>query len=911
MDVSTFALIGLGTGAINVLLAAGLVLIYRGSGVINFAHGGFALLGAFIVMDLRTQHDMSWPLALGAAVIATAVAGLLVQALVMRPLRTASPLARVIATLGVLTVLIQGVLLEYGAEQRTVPLPVPSGPVRIASDVVVGKQNFYLVAIAVVVVVALSVTTFRTRIGNALTASAENSRAAAALGWSPNLLAALTWGLGGALAGLAGALFPATSTGFISIAQMSVLIVGGLATALLAQFRSYYLALAGGLAIGIIQALTTRYVDQTGVADAVPFLVIVVVLVVRGKGLPVRGTAADRLPRVGTGRAHPAVVVPIAVAAIALLRFATPGDWYPALIVSICFAVIGLSAVVLTGYAGQLSLAQFALGGAGAYVAGRLAAARGWPFELALLAGVVGAMVLGLLFGLPALRTRGVNLAVVTFGLGFALHQILFSNSDYTGGEFQTKPSSLHFFGVDVDPISHADNYSLLCAVWFIVLALVVATVRRGRVGRRLLAVRTNERAAAAIGVSVLQNKLYAFVLSAGIAGVGGVLFGFSYPTVLYQQLFVPDRSITVLVITVIGGVGYLGGPVLGALLVPGGIAVLLFDTSSAASTTDDGFARFVPLLTGIVLVVMLIANQNGLVDQLWQPLRRLGSRWAGEQRFTVAPGPRSAVAAKSLEVRGVTQTFGTFTALTEVSVTIAPGQVVGVLGPNGAGKTTLIDVITGYNRPDSGAIILDQQDITAWPPHRRARAGLVRSFQSLELFDDLTVRENLLASSEKQDLLAYLTGLFHAGTPRLTDTVSTAVEELELTDVLHQRPEELSYARRRLVAIARAIAARPSVLLLDEPAAGLDEYESAELGRLIRRLADDWGIGVLLIEHDVKLVLDNSDRVVVLEFGRVIAEGTPSDIRHSDVVRRAYLGENPELVEPLETGGGVQAAVG
>ncbi|MBH0781016.1 branched-chain amino acid ABC transporter permease/ATP-binding protein [Nocardia bovistercoris] len=896
MEAVTFALIGLGTGSINVLLAVGLVLIYRGSGVINFAHGGFALLGAFIVMDLRTRHDMSWPVALGAAVLGAAAVGLLVQVLVMRPLRTASPLARVIATLGVHTVLIQGVLLEYGAEQRTVPVPVPSGPVHLGSEVVVGKQNFYLVAIVVVVAVTLSIATLRTRMGNALTASAENARAAAALGWSPNLLAALTWGLGGALAGLAGALFPATSTGFISIGQMSVLIIGGLATALLAQFRSYNLALAGGLAIGIVQALTTRYVDQTGVADAVPFLVIVVVLVMRGKGLPVRGSAADSLPRIGTGRAHPALVVPIAVAGLALLRYATPSGWYPALIVSICFAIVGLSTVVLTGYAGQLSLAQFALGGTGAYVAGRLAAAHGWPFELALLAGVVGAMLLGLLFGLPALRTRGVNLAVVTFGLGFALHQILFSNSDYTGGEFQTKLESLRFLGLDVDPIVHADNYGLLCAVWFLVLAAVVATVRRGRVGRRLLAVRTNERAAAAMGVSVFQNKLYAFVLSAGIAGVGGVLFGFSYPTVLYQQLFVPDLSITVLVVTVIGGVGYVCGPVVGALLAPGGVAVLLFDTSSAMSSSDESFVRFVPLITGIVLVLTLVLNQNGVVDQLAAPVRRLWPRRARDDEAVTASAPRTPVAPKSLEVRGVTQTFGAFTALAEVGLTIAPGQVVGVLGPNGAGKTTLIDVVTGYNRPSSGMVVLDGVDVTAWPPHRRARAGLVRSFQSLELFDDLTVRENLLASSEEQDLAAYFTGLVRAGTPRMTDTVCAAVEELELTDVLHRRPQELSYARRRLVAIARAIAARPSVLLLDEPAAGLDEHESAELGRLIRRLADDWGIGVLLIEHDVELVLDNSDRVMVLDFGRVIAEGTPAEIRRSDAVRRAYLGES--LVE-------------
>jgi ABC-type branched-subunit amino acid transport system ATPase component/ABC-type branched-subunit amino acid transport system permease subunit len=897
VDAANYALIGLGIGSVSSLLAMGLVVIYRGSGVVNFAHGGFAMLGAYIFAELRTEQELPFPVALILSLLIVGIVGLATHWIIMRPLRTASPLARVIATLGVLTVVTQLVLLRYTAVQRVIDIPGPDGSMKVGG-LVASATNLTLVAIALVVALVLAGLTTRTRTGRAVRAASEDATAAAALGWSPDLLASITWFLGGMLAALAGVLFPLTSNGFVSVGQMSGLIIGGLAAALLAQFRSYPLAAAGGILIGMTQAVSTRYLEQTGVADSVPFLFIIIVLVVRGRGLPVRGTIADRLPRVGTGRLRPIPLVVTGLGALVLIRYAVPADWQPHVVLSLCVATMGLSVVVVTGYAGQLSLAQFALGGVGAFVAGRLAAAHGWTMELALLAGVLAAMAVGALVGLPALRTRGVNLAVVTFGLGFAIHQLVFSNSDYTGRDAQTKIVDPTFLGVDVNPITHAENYATLCLVALLACSIMVANVRRGRAGRRLLAVRTNERAAASVGVAVLPAKLYAFVLAAGIAGIGGGLFGFSFPTILYQQLFPPDASISLLVTTVIGGVGFVLGPVLGAALAPGGIGELFFGDTT--SLDGPGYVRFLPLITGLVLLVTLIGNQNGVVDRiqaLGRPLalRRRSPRAepAIEPTSETADESRARVVPRVLEVHGLTQRFGGFTALDDVTLMVRPGEVLGLLGPNGAGKTTLIDAVTGYVRPGSGTVVFDGVDITAWSPHRRARAGLTRSFQSLELFDDLTVSENLLVASDRRDVAAYMTDLFLPGRTTMQDTVLAAIEELELGDILDRRPEDLSYGRRRLVAIARAVASRPSVLLLDEPAAGLDERESTEVGHLVRRLADDWGIAVLLIEHDVPMVLRIADRVHVLDFGSTIAEGLPAEIRADQAVQAAYLGES------------------
>ncbi len=652
------------------------------------------------------------------------------------------------------------------------------------------------------------------------------------------------------------------------------------------------LVLLGGLAIGITQSEFTNYVKVTGAVDAVPFIAIILVLVVRGRSLPLRSFVAERPAIATSGRVNlPVVAVMTGVAGV-LLHEVLPEEWVIAATISLTFALFALSVVVLTGWAGQLSLAQVALGGVGALTTGLLVAKSDWPFLPAVLAGIAVAIVGGLLFALPALRTRGINLAVVTLGLGFAIQQMVFQRSEWTGGEDGLSVGPQKIFGISVDPLLYPERYAVFCLLSFVLAAIVVANVRRGRTGRRLLAVRTNERAAAALGINIFSTKFYAFAISAGVAGLAGILLAFQSYTVLYGITFDPFSSINIVLIAVIGGVGYLGGPLWGSLLAAGGVGSLAIVEIFGADTN----LAWINLFGGVILLLTILLNRNGIAHAVAESVLLL---W---QRLRPAPAAvpalperqRHRVPGRTLTVRDLSVRFGGVVALSGVDLDVRPGEVVGLLGPNGAGKTTLIDAVTGFVRA-SGEVSLDDVRLRGRSAHQRAREGLSRSFQSLELFEDITVRDNLVAASDDQDWRSYLVDLVWPGRSRLSSAAVAAVGELDLGDVLESKPGDLPYGTRRLVAIARAVAASPSVLLLDEPAAGLGEQESAELGRLIRRLADEWGMGVLLVEHDVAMVMETADKVVVLDFGKKIAEGTPAEVRSNAAVVAAYLGSAEE----------------
>ncbi len=472
---------------------------------------------------------------------------------------------------------------------------------------------------------------------------------------------------------------------------------------------------------------------------------------------------------------------------------------------------------------------------------------------------------------------------VVTLGLAFAVDAVLLGNPSYSGGlGFLVKTPS--FFGASLDIIASPARYATITLVLLVLAGLVVSNLRAGRAGRRLIAVRTNERAAMALGVSGrggqdprLHRRRH------DRRQVGGVLIGFDPLLTGSGDQFGGLQSVNLMQAAVFGGVGHISGSLIASSLQAGTLGQQIISSFSSKP------ALYLSLGSGLALLVMLPIAPDGLASLL-----RRRDRLRSRPR-AVGPEPpqpaRTTIAGRVLQVRDLSVRYGGTVALEGFSVDVGPGEIVGLIGPNGSGKTTAIDAITGFVAPVAGSVSLDEDRIVRWSPERRARHGLIRSFQSLELFDDLTVMENMQTAGDRRDFWAYISNLFHRDRSRVTPQARAALQDFGLHQQLHIRCRHLSYADRRLLAVARAVAAGGSVLLLDEPASGLGEADARSLSRALSRLARESGVGVLLVEHNVDMVMRTCHRVVVLNFGHVIAAGRPSEVRADPEVITAYLG--------------------
>lgn len=888
MDLLRFALLGLASGAIFAIIAQALVLTYRASGILNLAQGAFAMVGAYTYYQLA-QWGAPLAVAVLGAVIVSGLLGVGVFTVVIRPLHRSSGLTRVIATLGVLMVLQSLVILIYGIDVRPAPSWLPTRAVELVSGAPVGLDRYMIVMIGCAITATLWAVYRHTPFGRVTSAVAENPQAVASLGHSPARIAMLNWGLGSALAGIAGTMIGPIV--YLEPTQLVLLVLPALAAAMIGGFVSFPVAFGSALAIGVAQGWLQRYVSNPGWSTAVPFLAVIGWLMLRGRGLPLRSHLLDRLPAVGSGRIRPIPLAVLFATSAALVLFGMSAQWSTAFTYTVLTAIVCLSVVIVTGFAGQLSLAQYVLAGVGALLAAKLSGSM--SFELAVPLAVVISGGIGALVGLPSLRTRGVTLAVVTLGLADVLYQLVLDNQDVNGGGAGLTISPPTLFGWNIDPLLHPERYALVALVALFVVAIAVANLRRGTVGRRLLAVRSNERAAAALGVGVYGAKSYAFTLAAAVAALGGVLLAYQQFVVLTWE-FAVFTSLVVVGVTVAGGVGMIGGALVGSLMVPNGVG------SELLRDVPD-INVYLPLAGGLFLLLGLRLAPDGLFEFNRQAVahtlrrRRAIARPPAEPSAASVPGPRARAPRRlaegcALRVDSLHVAFGGVRAVEDVSLHVEPGQVHGLIGPNGAGKTTVIDAVSGFVATAGGTIRLGGDVIGGWSVQRRTRGGLVRSFQSLELFSDLTVRENLAVACDDGRRSRYLTDLVHPGRVRLGTDALDAVEQCGLWSDLDLKPEQLPFGRRRLVAIARAIAAAPSVLLLDEPAAGLDNHEADELGRLIRSVADR-GVAVLLVEHRMDLITACCDTVTVLRSGRHLASGTPREVLTRPEVLDAYLG--------------------
>ena len=545
------------TGGFYTINALGLVAVFRSSGVINFSSGGLAMLGGYLYWQFTDQWG--WPVAVSilAAISASAVMGIAVYAVAIWPLPRASTLTKVIATLAVLVSLQWSVVLIFGALPK---LPTPFLPTRSVhfGAITVGENSLLFLGFTVVLTLTLWAAYKWTRFGLATSALAENPRSVAALGWSVAKLRCVNWALGGALAGIAGVGLGQFLQ--LNTANFTSMLIPTLASAILGGLQSFPLTLVGGLVVGAAQTEAERYISWNGAGDAVPFLAIILVLMLRGRSLPLRSYVQERLPRVGSGQI-PRLRVAVCLVIVGVIASVVNVNWVIGATLTLFAAIILLSQVVITGYAGQLSLAQLTMAGLGSVVAAKIAESAGTPFLLSILIGMAATVPVSLLLGLPSLRARGVSLAIATLGFAVAVNSMVLNNSTLTGGISGLSLKSPTLFGWSIDAITEPLRYFYVTLAVFALLAIAVANMRRGRTGRRLLAVRTNERAAAAMGISVSGAKLYAFAVAGAIAAAGGVLLTFSQPLPQFTT-YDAMSSLSNLVLSVLGGVGYVLGPI-------------------------------------------------------------------------------------------------------------------------------------------------------------------------------------------------------------------------------------------------------------------------------------------------------------------------------------------------------------
>ncbi len=902
-----FLLLGLSNGAVFAALALGLVLTFRSSGVINFATGSIALLAAYVYAYLRqgegfsplpgtsatfsVGHVFGFWTALIVALIVSALIGLLLHVVVFRPLRTAPPVARVVASIGVSVIVTTSIVAKLGTSG---PLIKPIFPTETWTvfGVRVSTDRIYLAATILGIAVLLMLLFRYTRFGLATRASAESEKGAYVSGISPDWIAAGNWVLSSVVAGVAGILIGPISQ--VTPTTYTLFIVPALAAAIIGGFQYLMPAAFAGLAIGMLQSeasyLQTRFtwLPSSGLAELVPLILVLLVLVVRAKPLPSRGAVVvrslGRAPRPRDLRVTP--VVATAVGAVAM--FALHGGWRAALIASLIAAVISLSLVVVTGYAGQVSLAQLTLAGASGFLLGPLTTDAHIPFPIAPLLASLGAMVVGVIVGLPALRIRGLTLAVVTLTMAYTLEAIWFNNTDIVSSN-GVRVASPRLFGYDLGIGSGTTafprtRFGLLCLVVLALVGVGVALLRRSSLGSQMLAVRANERSAAAAGIDVTRVKIAAFAIASFIAGVGGTLLAYRQGSVTGTS-YTALGGLAVFTIVYLAGISSVSGGILAGILTSGGLLFFTYEKLFSANQWYD-------VITAILLLVNVIRYPEGIVGPFQQLIarRRAGGRARLGGAVAHTPdGDRdrslrvlAADAPIALEISGLAVRYGGVTAVDGVTIALPQGCITGLIGPNGAGKTTLIDAVCGLTRSE-GRVVLGGTDLDAKRPFQRTRAGLGRTFQAIELYDDLSVEENvvvgLTAAGKRHDVLS-------------AAALTESFRLLGLEDVRDRPAGELSQGQRQLVSIARALAGQPAVLLLDEPAGGLDATESLWLGDRLRDIRDS-GVTILLVDHDMNLVLSLCDRIHVLNFGSEIAVGTPKEIRRDKRVAAAYLGSS------------------
>lgn len=931
-------LVGLVTGLTYAAFAAGFVLIYRSTGVLNFAHGEMGAFGLAVFVLLLVNYDVNWWFAFVLAVAACALAGAVVELVVVRRLFDSPRLVLLIATIGVGQILLL-------ARISWIPDITAGGSIPTAFDVTweptddlrLQAREFTVLLVVPILIAALGLFLTRTRFGLAVRASASNPDTARVFGTSPRRVSTIVWAISGAFAaatailiaplnGTQAALVDDTGQALAEVLLLRVLIVS-----LLARMRSLPGVLGAGVAVGVVEKVVRDNVATTNqtIVDLFMFLAVLVVVLWLARSQrdesgwslsPRVRPVPERLRRIWWVRHlnHIGFVVLFGALVLLPLVVTTNAGLFTWTVI-LLWAMVALSLTILTGWSGQLSLGQFAFVGVGGLTTVALSSGHDLPvpldlFELsvelpwglAMLGGTVTGITFALLVGIPALRVRGLFLAVATLAFAVASARWLLVQDVFTGGTTIPRPARPpSIFGIDFGA-SRANLY-YLCLGSLAAMSWIASRIRASGVGRTFIAVRDNEEMAAASTVAPARVKLAAFAVSGGMAAFAGGLLVSVVPSLEPSTTFAAVESIQVVVIAIIGGLGSIAGPILGSLWVRG-----------LPEVTPDELLDLQRLFTSnIGLLVLLMYFPGGLL-QIVYTLRdklldraedRLADTEVASTSGSTTPTARSrgqrapvpdgvpALAATDIRVR-----FGGNVAVDGVTFSVAPGQLVGLIGTNGAGKSTLLNAISGFV-PSTGTVEVHGTDITSLDAAGRHRVGLGRGFQAARLYPDLTVREGLQVALEARRRSPFVASMLGVPPSPARERAKRAeadeiIDYLGLGRYADQATGNLSTGTRRIVELGSLLAVDAQVLLLDEPTGGVAQRETEAFGPLIKRIQAELDAAVVVIEHDMPLVMSISDRVYCLESGIVIAEGPPEQVRQDDAVIASYLGTDERAIQ-------------
>lgn len=545
------------------------------------------------------------------------------------------------------------------------------------------------------------------------------------------------------------------------------------------------------------------------------------------------------------------------------------------------YGVIAVGLNVLVGLTGLVSLGQAGLFALGAYT-GAILAIR---FGLDLVLSSVGAALVAGLFGValayPSVRVRGVYLAVVTIAFGLIVENVAIEWQSLTGGTTGlTGIPGPNLFGY---PLSGYAFYAVLAVTLFFA-TLATHNLKHSGYGRAMLAVAQSETAARSLGIGATGIRTLAFAVAAVTAGIAGSFYAF-LNAYISPDIFTFSDSVRFLLMVILGGAASTFGPVLGAFILTYLPEVL------------QRFAEWQKFAYGALLLAVMFGLPGGILGTLGQVYARLRPGPRGVDPAEGIPAAKTLAGREpaSLETAGLTVRFGGLTALSAASVRVAPGEIHALIGPNGAGKSTFVNTISGFYRPSEGGVQLDGTDLAGRKVHGIARLGLARTFQNTELFGQMTVLENVLVGGFSHHGYGLPGAILRTPSFRREEAACRAVaigllDFVGLSEAANEQARFLPFGHQRRLEIARALATRPRLLLLDEPAAGLTTQEIDELEGMIRKIAG-LGVSVLLIEHHVDLIMAVADTVTVLDYGQIIASDRPEAVQSDPRVIEAYFG--------------------